>query len=84
MHESGVVADLMRQVEEETKDAGQVRRVTLRVGALAGFSARSLRHGIDRYAGERWGHLPEVVVEQSTDPTEPDAQGVVLVSISVG
>lgn len=83
MHESRVVADLMRRVEQESKDAGQVERVTLRVGALAGFSAESLRHGIDHYAEERWGYLPEVVVERSTDPTEPDAQGVVLVSIRV-
>jgi hypothetical protein len=50
---------------------------------LAGFSAEFLRHGIDHYAGERWGYHPEVVVERSTDPTEPDAQGVVLVSIKL-
>ena len=83
MHESRAVADLMRRVEQESRDAGQVRRVTLRVGALAGFTAHSLRHEIDHYARERWGYLPEVVVERSTDPTAPDAQGVVLVSISV-
>ena len=84
MHESRVVADLMRRVEQESKGAGQVRRVTLRVGALAGLSAHSLRHGVEHYAGERWGYLPDVVVERSTDPTGPDAQGVVLVSIGVG
>jgi hypothetical protein len=73
----------MRRVEQESKDAGRVRGVTVRVGALAGFSAEFLRHGIDHYAGERWGYHPEVVVERSTDPTEPDAQGVVLVSIKL-
>lgn len=84
MHESGVVADLMGRVEQETKGAGRVSRVTLRVGALAGLDAHSLRQGVEDYAEERWGYLPEVVVERSTDPTTPDAQGVVLVSIGVG
>jgi len=83
VHESGVVADLMRRVEEESKDAGQVSRVTLRVGVLAGLDALSLRQGVEHYAEERWGYLPEVVVEGTTDPTRPDAQGVVLVSIEV-
>ena len=83
MHESGVVADLMRRVEQESHGAGQIRRLRFRVGALAGVSPDALRHGVDHYAEERWGYLPEVVVEQSGDPTDPDALGVLLVSIGV-
>ena len=83
MHESGVVADLMRRVEEESHRAGRVSSLRFRIGALAGVTPDALRRGVDDYAVDRWGHSPEVVVEQSADPTDPDALGVRLISVKV-
>ena len=83
MHESRIVADLMRRVEEESRRAGRVSSLRLRVGALAGVTPDALRHGVDHYAVDRWGYSPEVVVEQSVDPTDPDALGVRLISVKV-
>jgi Zn finger protein HypA/HybF involved in hydrogenase expression len=81
VHESGVVADMMRRVEQAAKEAGQVRRLRFRIGALSGVTPDGLRHGVDHYAETSWGYVPEVVVERSADPTDPDALGVLLVSI---
>ena len=83
MHESHVVADLMQRAEEESYGAGRVSSLRLRVGALAGVTPDALRHGIDDYAEDRWGYVPEVVVEEGIDPTDPDALGVRLVSVKV-
>lgn len=83
MHESRIVADLMRRVEEESRRAGRVRSLRIRVGALAGVTPDALRHGVDHYAVDRWGYSPEVVVEQSVDPTDPDSLGVRLISVKV-
>ena len=83
MHESRVVADLMRRVEEASRGAGRVSSLRFRVGALAGVTPDALRHGVGHYAVDRWGYSPDVVVEQSVDPTDPDALGVRLVSVKV-
>lgn len=83
MHESRVVADLMRRVEEASRGAGRVSSLRVRVGALAGVTPDALRHGVGHYTEDRWGYSPDVVVEQSVDPTDPDALGVRLVSVKV-
>ena len=85
MHESGLVRDLMARVEQEVDGApGTVRSLRFRVGALSGIGSESLRQGARHYALEVWSHVPEIEVEESTDPTEPNALGVVLVSIGLG
>jgi hypothetical protein len=73
----------MRRVEEAANGAGRVRRLSFRIGALSGVTPDGLRHGVDHYAETSWGYVPEVVVERSADPTDPDALGVLLVSIGV-
>ena len=84
MHESGLVRDLMRRVEQEV-DAGQkqVTSLRFRVGALSGIGPESLREDARRYALEKWGYAPDVQVDESVDPTDSNALGVLLVSIGI-
>ncbi|MEX1124875.1 MAG: hypothetical protein WEE53_04345 [Acidimicrobiia bacterium] len=84
MHESGMVRDLMTRVENEVDGAPeQVTTLRFRVGALSGIGPESLRQGARHYALDNWGYAPEVEVEQSTDPTDPNALGVLLISIGL-
>ncbi|HEX5695823.1 MAG TPA: hypothetical protein VFZ15_05520 [Acidimicrobiia bacterium] len=74
----------MSRVEEEADiGTGKVARLRFRVGALAGVGSDSLIEGARRYAFENWGYAPEVLVEQAADPTDPNALGVLLVSIGL-
>jgi Zn finger protein HypA/HybF involved in hydrogenase expression len=84
MHESGIVHDLMNRVETEV-DTGQhqVTSIRFRVGALSGIGPESLRESARHYALEEWGYAPDVQVEESVDPTDANALGVLLVSIGV-
>jgi hypothetical protein len=84
MHESGVVRDLMHRVEVEIDGTqGRIAVLTFRVGVLSGVSPESLRGGVGRYALERWGLVPEIVVERVDVPTDPHALGVMLVSVGL-
>ncbi|HLF61619.1 MAG TPA: hypothetical protein VI980_10620 [Acidimicrobiia bacterium] len=84
MHERGIVPDLMGRVEEEVDGAqAPVTSLRFRVGALSGIHPESLREDAVRYALEKWGYSPNVEVEQSVDPTDPNALGVLLVSIGL-
>jgi len=84
MHEAGIVHDLMNRVEKEV-DIGQheVVSIRFRVGALSGIGPESLRDGARHYALEEWGYSPDVQVEESVDPADVNALGVLLVSIGV-
>jgi len=84
VHESGVVRELMSRVEKEVGGGqDQVARLRFRVGALSGVGPEHLREGARQYALERWGYTPEVEVELSADPQDPNALGVLLVSIGL-
>jgi Zn finger protein HypA/HybF involved in hydrogenase expression len=85
MHESAIIRDLMARVENEI-DGTQEKVVTLRfrVGALSGIGPGSIEQGARHYALETWGYEPDVDVEQSADHTDPNALGVMLVSIGLG
>jgi len=85
MHESTVLRDLMARVEEEAGGAPDtIETLRFRVGAMSGIGPETLREGARHYALERWGHMPVVEVEESDDPTDPNALGVLLVSIGLG
>jgi Zn finger protein HypA/HybF involved in hydrogenase expression len=82
MHESRIVADLVARAETESAGSPQaIRALTFRIGALSGIPPHALRNGVAEQAAARWGHRPEIIVDQSQDPVEPNALGVVLVSI---
>jgi len=80
MHEMGLVRDLLRRAEAAA-DGKAVSGLRLRVGALAGVDPGYLREYIDRETTTRWGHSPKVEIVTAEDPTDPDALGVVLVSV---
>jgi hypothetical protein len=84
MHESGIVRDLMSRVEKEIDGAQeQVAWLKFRVGALSGIGPETLKQSARHYALVKWGYAPEVEVEQSADPTDSNALGVLLVSIGL-
>ena len=85
MHERKLMDDLMQEIERQADavEAGRVTRVRVRLGALSHFTEAHFReHFVDAARGGI-AEGAEVETEQRTDPTEPEAQGVVLESIEV-
>ena len=85
MHERKLMDDLMREIESQARTAGadRVTRVRVRLGALSHFTEEHFReHFVDAARG---GPAEDAEVETvlRDDPTEPEAQGVVLESIEV-
>lgn len=82
MHETAIVTDLLARAEAEApSDSTAIAALKFRIGALSGISPESLRQHADRIAVARWGYGPEIDIEESHDPTDPNAQGVALVSV---
>ncbi|MCE5228589.1 hydrogenase maturation nickel metallochaperone HypA [bacterium] len=85
MSESGIMHNLMRQIEEKARDreAERVVRVTLRVGALADVTEPRLR---ERFAIEARDTLAEdavLTIIQESNPSQPHAKEVRLERIDV-
>jgi hydrogenase nickel incorporation protein HypA/HybF len=77
--------DLMQKIESEAAAAGarRVARIRVRLGALSHFTEAHFReHFVDASRGTV-AQGAEVDAELRTDPTEPEAQGVVLEAIEV-
>ncbi len=84
MHESRLVRDLVTKAESEAAGSpSKIKRLTFRIGALCGIPADSLRHGVQEQTAARWGHRPAITIDESTDPIDPNALGIVLVSIQM-
>jgi hydrogenase nickel incorporation protein HypA/HybF len=77
--------DLLRAIEARasTEGAKRVTRVRVRLGALSHFSDAHFREHFADAARGTVAEEAEVEVELRTDPTEPEAQGVVLESMDV-
>ena len=85
MHEKALMDDLMRTIESRARAEG-ARRVTfvrVRLGALSHFTAGHFREHFEDAARGTLAEGAEVEAELRTDPTEAEAQGVVLESIDV-
>ena len=85
MHERKLMDDLMGKIDSEARAAGASRVTVIRVrlGALSHFTEGHFReHFVDASRGTL-AEGAEVETELRTDPTEPDAQGVVLESIEI-
>ena len=85
MHETGIARSLVGEVERIARRYGdpQVESVRVRMGVLCPFSEAHLRA---HFAGAAKGTVAEratLIVEHGTDPTEPLAQDVALVSVDV-
>jgi hydrogenase nickel incorporation protein HypA/HybF len=85
VHEQALMNDLMRKILAEADAAGAARVVgiNVRLGALSHFTPGHFR---EHYEDASRGTIAEgasVAAEVRTDPTEPQAQGVVLASIEI-
>jgi len=85
MHESGIVRDLIRRLEEAARDAGaeRVSGVVVWLGALSQFSPEHFR---EHFADEARGTLVEgaaLRIETSQDIGHAEAQHVVMRSVDL-
>jgi hydrogenase nickel incorporation protein HypA/HybF len=85
VHEKALMDDLMRKLESEAKaeDGRRVIRIRVRLGALSHFTEAHFREHFEHASRGTIAEGAEVEAELRTDPTEPDAQGVVLESIEL-
>jgi len=85
VHEMAVMTDLMRTIESQARaeDARRVTRIRVRLGALSHFSPAHFREHFEDASRGTLAEGAEVIAEVRVDPTEPEAQGVVLESIDV-
>ena len=82
MHEQAVMERLMRAIEDAA-DGQRVTRIRVRLGALSHFTPEHFREHFEDASRGTPAEGAEVEAELATDPTEPDAQGVRLLSIDV-
>ncbi len=77
--------DLMRKLEAEARSEGgrRVTRIRVRLGALSHFTEAHFREHFEHASRGTIAEGAEVEAELRTDPTEADAQGVVLESIEL-
>jgi len=85
MHEKALMDDLMRTIETQARaeDARRVTRIRVRLGALSHFTPAHFCEHFEDAARGTLAEGAEVEAELRTDPTEDNAQGVVLESIDV-
>jgi hydrogenase nickel incorporation protein HypA/HybF len=85
VHEKALMNDLMRKLEAEAEAEGgrRVTRIRVRLGALSHFTEAHFREHFEDAARGTLAEGAAVEAELSTDPTEPEAQGVVLESIDL-
>jgi len=85
VHERKLMEDLMEKIEAEANAAGsqRVTAIRVRLGALSHFTEAHFREHFADAARGTVAERAEVEAELRTDPTEPEAQGVVLESIEV-
>jgi hydrogenase nickel incorporation protein HypA/HybF len=85
VHERKLMDDLMGKIESEAHAAGATRvtAVRVRLGALSHFTEAHFREHFEDASRGTVAEGAEVAAELRTDPTEPEAQGVVLRSIEV-
>jgi len=85
VHERKLMDDLMGKIDSEARDAGATRvtAVRVRLGALSHFTEAHFREHFEDTSRGTLAEGAEVETELRTDPTESEAQGVVLESIEV-
>jgi hydrogenase nickel incorporation protein HypA/HybF len=85
VHGQALMNDLMSKIEAEVRSEGgrHVTRIRVRLGALSHFSEYHFReHFVDASRGTV-AEGAAVEVELAADPTEKNAEGVVLESIEL-
>lgn len=86
MHELSLIADLMQKVESIAAGAkaAKVLAVNVKLGALAHISPGHFRDHFARAAHGTIAEDAQLFVELSEDVQDPQAQEIVLASITVG
>lgn len=85
MHETGIVRDLVRRLEQAAYEAGaeRVSGVAVWLGALSHFSPGHFR---EHFEDETRGTIADgaaLDIETSDDSAHPDAQSIVLRSVDL-
>jgi len=85
VHEKALMDDLIRKLEAEARAEGarRVTRIRVRLGALSHFTEAHFREHFEDAARGTVAEGAEIEAELRTDPTEHEAQGVVLESIEI-
>jgi len=85
MHEYALAASLIRLVEAITRGqhAARVVEVRVRLGALCGLSAEHFREQFGLASRGTPAEGARLVMEQSQDPGDPNAGGVMLEGVEL-
>jgi hydrogenase nickel incorporation protein HypA/HybF len=85
VHEKALMDDLLRKLEAEARAEGasRVTRICVRLGALSHFTEAHFREHFEHASKGTLAEGAAIEAELRTDPTEPDAQGVVLEAIDL-
>lgn len=85
MHETGIVRDLVRRVDQAAKRAGALRvtGITVWLGALSQFSAPHFREHFNEDAKGTLAEHAKLTIETSSDATDPNALHVMLRDIEL-
>jgi len=80
MHETGIVRDLVRRLENLARDAGatSVSRVDIWLGALSQFSPHHFREHFDDEARGTLAEGAALDIDMSDDPADANALHVML------
>jgi hydrogenase nickel incorporation protein HypA/HybF len=85
VHEEALLRDLRRKLREVARSEGDlpIRRVRLWVGALAHVTPDTLRLRWPEVVAGTLAAACRLEIDLSTDPSDPAAQGIRLVELSV-
>jgi hydrogenase nickel incorporation protein HypA/HybF len=85
MHETGLVRDLVRQLEKAAQEAGAERvfGVVVWLGALSHFSPEHFREHFDSEARGTLAEGAALKIEMSQDIGHPHAQNVMMRSVDL-
>lgn len=85
MHETGIVKELVRQLERIARDAGAeaIEGVRVSLGALSQFSPKHFREHFEEEVRGTLAQDARLEIIESGDPTDPDALHVVIRSVDL-
>ena len=85
MHEQALMIDLIRKIDATAaaEGAARVTAIRVRLGALSHFTEAHFREHFSDAAAGTVAEGAAVDARLGTDPTDPEAQSVVLESVEV-